>query len=141
MLYNNSLAERKDAWHTHQQSVSYYEQASHLKEAKKTNLFLKAVHSQVLQDVLRRLIRPSTTFLGVLRRGNKPVTHDLKGNTGMTLSLILKVGSSSKRKRRNSSSRKLEVSLSNYTARYLLKELSRRAPSNAMSTIGMPVLQ
>ncbi|MCK5587185.1 MAG: helix-turn-helix domain-containing protein, partial [Candidatus Lokiarchaeota archaeon] len=54
-LYNTSLAERKDAWQTHQQSVTYYEQATHLKAAKKINLFLQAVHSQVLQDVLRRL--------------------------------------------------------------------------------------
>jgi len=55
LLYNTALAERKEAWHRHRQAVSYYEQASHLKTAKQTNLFLQAVHSQVLQDVLRRL--------------------------------------------------------------------------------------
>jgi putative transposase len=35
LLYNNALAERRNQWQTHQQSVSYYEQANHLKTAKK----------------------------------------------------------------------------------------------------------
>ncbi|MHA2061276.1 MAG: RNA-guided endonuclease InsQ/TnpB family protein [Candidatus Sifarchaeia archaeon] len=67
-LYNTSLAERKDAWHIHHQSVTYYEQATQLKDAKKINPFLKAVHSQVLQDVLRRLDK---TFTNFFRRINK----------------------------------------------------------------------
>uniref|UniRef100_UPI00257E08E0 helix-turn-helix domain-containing protein n=1 Tax=Candidatus Borrarchaeum sp. TaxID=2846742 RepID=UPI00257E08E0 len=54
LLYNNSLAERKNAWETQKQSVTYGEQANQLKDAKKTTPFLKTVHSQVLQDVLRR---------------------------------------------------------------------------------------
>jgi len=68
MLYNNCLAERKDAWHTHHQSVSYYEQATQLQVAKQTNPFLKAVHSQVLQDTLRRLDK---TFKHFFRRSKK----------------------------------------------------------------------
>jgi len=67
-LYNTSLAARKEAWQTHHHAVSYYEQATQLKAAKKTNLFLKAVHSQVLQDVLRRL---DTTFINFFRRLKK----------------------------------------------------------------------
>jgi len=53
MLYNKGLAERKDAWETHQHSVTYCEQANQLTDAKQTNHFLKEIHSQVLQDVLR----------------------------------------------------------------------------------------
>jgi len=115
VLYNNALAERKDAWQTHQQSVTYYEQATQLQVAKKTNPFLKAVHSQVLQD--------------------------LKGNTGMIPSLTRKVGSHSITTRRNSGSRKLEGSTLNYIALSHLKELSRPVLLNAMSTTGMPALQ
>jgi len=79
MLYNNSLAERKDAWQTHQQSVSYYEQANHLKAAKKTNLFLKAVHSQVLQDVLRRLDKTFKHFFRRLKKGEHAGYPRFKG--------------------------------------------------------------
>ena len=68
LLYNNSLAERKNAWETQKQSVTYGEQANQLKDAKKTTPFLKTVHSQVLQDVLRRL---DQTFKNFFRRIKK----------------------------------------------------------------------
>ena len=79
MLYNNSLAERKDAWETHQQSVTYGEQANQLKDAKKTNLFLKAVHSQVLQDVLRRLDKTFKNFFRRVKKGEKAGYPRFKG--------------------------------------------------------------
>jgi len=79
LLYNNALAARKDAWHTHQRSVSYYEQASHLKAAKKTNQFLKEVHSQVLQDALRRLDKTFTNFFRRIKKGEKPGYPRFKG--------------------------------------------------------------
>jgi len=68
LLYNKGLAARKDAWQTHKHAVSYYEQANHLKVAKKTNPLLKAVHSQVLQDVLRRLDMTFTNFFRRLKK-------------------------------------------------------------------------
>ncbi len=40
LLYNNSVVERKEAWQKYQYSVTYYEHATQLKAAKKTNLFL-----------------------------------------------------------------------------------------------------
>jgi len=79
LLYNTALAARKEAWHTHQQSVSYYEQANHLKAAKKTNHFLKAVHSQVLQDVLRRLDKTFSNFFRRLKKGKKAGYPRFKG--------------------------------------------------------------
>ncbi len=78
-LYNTSLAARKDAWHTHQQSVNYYEQANHLKAAKKTNLFLTAVHSQVLQDVLRRLDKTFNNFFRRIKKGENAGYPRFKG--------------------------------------------------------------
>ncbi len=79
LLYNKSLAERKDAWHTHQHSVSYYEQATHLNAAKQTNPCLKGVHSQVLQDVLRRLDKTFNNFFRRLKKGEKAGYPRFKG--------------------------------------------------------------
>ncbi len=79
MLYNNSLAERRNQWHTHQHSVSYYEQATQLQVAKKTNPFLKAVHSQVLQDVLRRLDKTFKHFFRRSKKGDKAGYPRFKG--------------------------------------------------------------
>jgi len=78
-LYNKSLAARKDAWYTHQHSVSYYEQATQLKTAKQTNPFLKAVHSQVLQDVLRRLDKTFTNFFRRIKKGEHAGYPRFKG--------------------------------------------------------------
>ncbi len=78
-LYNTSLAERKDAWHTHQHSVSYYEQATHLKVDKQTNPFLKGVHSQVLQDTLRRLDKTFKHFFRRIKKGENAGYPRFKG--------------------------------------------------------------
>ena len=80
IVYNNGLAERKDAWQTHQQAVTYYEQATQLKDAKKTNQFLKAVHSQVLQDVLRRLDKTFNNFFRRIKKGENAGYPRFKGN-------------------------------------------------------------
>ena len=79
LLYNNSLSERKDAWHNNQQAVSYYEQATQLKAAKKNNPLLKAVHSQVLQDTLRRLDKAFTNFFRRIKKGEKAGYPRFKG--------------------------------------------------------------
>ncbi len=79
LLYNNALAARKDAWHTHQQSVTYYEQATQLQVAKQTNPCLKVVHSQVLQDTLRRLDKTFSNFFRRLKKGEKAGYPRFKG--------------------------------------------------------------
>ncbi len=79
MLYNNALAERKDAWQIRQQSVTYCEQANQLKTGKKTNQFLKRVHSQVLQDTLRRLDKTFNSFFRRVKRGEKAGYPRFKG--------------------------------------------------------------
>ena len=79
VLYNNALAERKEAWQTYQQSVSYYEQAIQLKTAKQTNPCLQAVHSQVLQNVLRRLDTTFTNFFRRIQKGEKTGYPRFKG--------------------------------------------------------------
>jgi len=79
ILYNNGLAERKNAWETHKKSVTYNEQANQMKDAKKTNQFLKTVHSQVLQDTLRRLDKTFTNFFRRIKKGEKAGYPRFKG--------------------------------------------------------------
>jgi putative transposase len=78
-LYNTSLAERRDAWTTQQRSVTYTEQANQLTNAKQTNLFLQAVHSQVLQDVLKRLDKTFKNFFRRITNGEKAGYPRFKG--------------------------------------------------------------
>lgn len=64
-LYNSALQERRDAYRLNRVSLNYYDQANQLKEIKQTNPEYKDVHSQVCQDVLRRLDK---SFRGFFRR-------------------------------------------------------------------------
>ncbi len=79
ILYNNSLAERKNEWETKKISVTYNDQAAQLKEDKKTDLFLRRVHSQVLQDVLRRVDKTFKNFFRRVQKGEKPGYPRFKG--------------------------------------------------------------
>lgn len=72
ILYNQSLSERKKAYERDKSSINYYDQANALKEGKKGNGYLTAVHSQVLQDVLKRLDKAFQNFFRRVKRGEKP---------------------------------------------------------------------
>ncbi|MFX1485965.1 MAG: RNA-guided endonuclease InsQ/TnpB family protein [Promethearchaeota archaeon] len=78
-LYNNSLAERRQAWKTSKRTVTYTEQANQLKTAKKTNPHLRKVHSQVLQDILRRLDKTFKNFFKRIKMGEKAGYPRFKG--------------------------------------------------------------
>ena len=69
-LYNCALSERRDAYKLNKISLNYYDQANQLAEIKQTNPEYKDVHSQVLQDVLKRLEK---SFQGFLRRAKSGV--------------------------------------------------------------------
>lgn len=71
-LYNKSLAERKDVYEQDKASINYYDQANALKAAKKTDEQLRAVYSQVLQDVLLRLDKSFQNFFRRVKNGEKP---------------------------------------------------------------------
>ncbi|MHC1631452.1 MAG: RNA-guided endonuclease InsQ/TnpB family protein [Methanotrichaceae archaeon] len=78
-LYNNALAERRDAWKNEQKSVSYFDQAASLTSEKKSDPRLRSVFSQVLQDVLRRLDKAFTAFFRRVKSGDKPGYPRFKG--------------------------------------------------------------
>lgn len=61
-LYNASLQERRDAYKLNRISLNYYDQANQLKEIKETNPEYKDVHSQVCQDVLKRVDKAFQNF-------------------------------------------------------------------------------
>ncbi len=61
-LYNAALQERRDAYRLNRISISYYDQANQLKEIKETNSEYKDVHSQVSQDVLKRVDKAFQAF-------------------------------------------------------------------------------
>ena len=54
-LYNEVLATRKQIWEEHQQSVTLYDTEKWLPRWKQERPALKLVHSQVVQDVCKRV--------------------------------------------------------------------------------------
>ena len=76
-LYNTALAERRDAWKDEQRSVTYREQQDALPGNK--DEYQQQVHSQVLQDVLRRLRKVFDAFFRRVRKGETPGYPRFKG--------------------------------------------------------------
>ena len=77
ILYNNALAERKQQAEMYMLPVErdwigYHEQAVSLPKQKEDNPFLPQVHSQVLQDTLRRLDKSFKSFFRRVKVGEKP---------------------------------------------------------------------
>lgn len=64
-LYNAALQERRDAWTINRININRFDQDKQLPEIKQTNPEYCGVHSQVLQDVLKRLDK---SFQGFFRR-------------------------------------------------------------------------
>jgi putative transposase len=70
-LYNAALQERRDAWRIARKSVVYKDQQNQLPEIKAIRPELGMVHSQVLQDVLRRLDKAFDAFFRRVKTGDK----------------------------------------------------------------------
>ena len=71
-LYNAALQERREAWASARKSIGYVEQANQLGDIKAIREDVRAVHSQVLQDTLRRLDKTFQAFFLRCKRGEKP---------------------------------------------------------------------
>src|SRR5215211_4262251 len=71
-LYNAGLQERRDAWRIAHKSIGYKNQQNQLPEIKKIRPELGLVHSQVLQDALRRLDKAFDAFFRRVKAGDKP---------------------------------------------------------------------
>ncbi len=70
-LYNAALQERRDAYRMCGVSLTYYDQAAELSEIKELREEYIAIHSQVLQDVLRRVEKGMKAFFRRVKHGEK----------------------------------------------------------------------
>jgi putative transposase len=71
-LYNAALQERRDAWQKCSVSVTRFQQDKYLPEIKEALPEYNGVHSQVLQDVLKRLDKGFQAFFRRIKQGDKP---------------------------------------------------------------------
>ncbi|MEJ7861528.1 MAG: transposase [Pyrinomonadaceae bacterium] len=78
-LYNSALRERKDAWTINRINVNRFDQDKQLPEIKKTNPEYKDIHSQVLQDVLKRLDKSFQSFFRRVKQSVKAGFPRFKG--------------------------------------------------------------
>jgi transposase len=70
-LYNAALQERRHAYKVSKTSLNYYAQAIQLPEIKTVRDDIRGVHSQVLQDVLKRLDKAFGAFFRRLKTSEK----------------------------------------------------------------------
>jgi putative transposase len=71
-LYNAALQERRDAYRMSNVSISYNQQAAQLPEIKDIRPEYHDIHSQVLQDVLRRVKKAYDNFFRRIKEGKTP---------------------------------------------------------------------
>ena len=71
-LYNAALQERREAWASARINIGYATQASQLPAIKDVREDLRAIHSQVLQDTLRRIDKTFQAFFLRCQRGQQP---------------------------------------------------------------------
>src|SRR6266481_8076931 len=71
-LYNAALQERRDAYRMAGTSITYYDQANQLPEIKDIREEYNDIHSQVLQDVLRRVKKAFDNFFRRCKNGEEP---------------------------------------------------------------------
>lgn len=72
LLYNRMLDERIHAFRDEGKSINYYDQANTFNERKAAIPALKQVHSQVLQEVAKRLDKAFRGFFRRVQAGEKP---------------------------------------------------------------------
>jgi putative transposase len=70
-LYNAALQERRDAYQVAGVSLNYYDQAHQLPDIKAERPDVASIHSQVLQDTLKRVQKAFDAFFRRLKIGEK----------------------------------------------------------------------
>jgi hypothetical protein len=70
-VYNAALQERRDTWQMRRVSLGYSERKAELPGVKEVRPEYKAIHSQVLQDVILRLVRAFKKFFQRAENGEK----------------------------------------------------------------------
>lgn len=70
-LYNAALQERKEAYQINRISINYQHQQNQLPAIKQTNPEYKEIHSQILQNVLKRVDFAFQGFFNRVKKGQK----------------------------------------------------------------------
>jgi putative transposase len=70
-LYNAALQERRDAFKVAKISLNYHSQAIQLPEIKESRSEFDRIHSQILQDTLKRLDKAFAAFFRRVKAGDK----------------------------------------------------------------------
>jgi len=78
-LYNAALQERRDAYRMAGNHITYYDQANQLPDIKAIREEYRDIHSQVLQDVLRKADKAFKAFFARCKRGTTPGFPRFKG--------------------------------------------------------------
>ena len=78
-LYNQALAWRKNVYSTTGESVSWVAQADALPDLKQESASFASLHSDVLQDALRRLDKAYQAFFDRVKKGETPGFPRFKG--------------------------------------------------------------
>lgn len=78
-LYNQALAWRKTVYNTTGESVSWVTQADALPDLKQESAQFASLHSDVLQDALRRLNKAYQAFFDRVKKGEEPGFPRFKG--------------------------------------------------------------
>jgi len=78
-LYNAAIQERRDAYKSCAISINYQAQAIQLPEIKPVREDVKAIHSQVLQQVLKRAEASFENFFRRVKNGQTPGFPRFKG--------------------------------------------------------------
>ena len=68
-LYNNALAERKQAWDEERRNVTYFQQSAQLKDLRKVNPYLNTTNFSSCEMTLRRLDRAFQAFFRRVKSG------------------------------------------------------------------------
>jgi putative transposase len=77
--YNETLALRKNAWENEQKNINYYESKKMIPVWKKEKPELKTVHSQVLQEIVKRVDLAFQAFFRRVKAGEKAGYPRFKG--------------------------------------------------------------
>ena len=133
-LHNAALQERRDAYRMAGKHITYYDQANQLPEIKGIREEYNDIHSQVLQDVLRKADKAFKAFFARCKRGETPGYPRYKGRNQFA-SFTYPQGELSLGMIITSVSRKSGVSRSNCIERSRVG--SKPAPSNVRMSVGM----
>lgn len=79
-LYNHLLEQRITSWKSENKRLSRFDQCNTFKQLKKEHLFLKDIHSQVLQDIAMRLDLAFRAFFRRVKSGQKPGFPRFRGS-------------------------------------------------------------